>query len=37
MPDKPPANWPFPTWKGQPLPKVRRVRRPAPDAPLAPF
>lgn len=34
----PPRNWPFPTWKGTPLPAPKRQPKPAyPDAPAAPF
>lgn len=37
--DKPPANWPFPTWRGQPLPKPpRQQRKPqCPPGEPAPF
>ena len=38
MTPKPPPNWPFPTWKGQPIPKPRRQpRRAYHQAPEAPF
>lgn len=34
---KPPPNWPFPTYKGQPIPK-KRQRKPAyPPGEPAPF
>lgn len=34
-----PPVWPFPTYKGQPLPKAKPQRKPrrAPDMPEAPF
>jgi len=34
----PPRNWPFPTWKGRPLPPPPRQRKPAyPPGEPAPF
>ena len=32
--DKPPPNWPFPTYRGKP---IKQQRKPAPVAPDAPF
>lgn len=32
-----PANWPFPTWLGKPIPKRRVKRAPRPVLPDAPF
>ena len=37
MAQRTPANWPFPTYKGQPLPKRRQPRAPKPVLPDAPF
>lgn len=36
--DKPPPNWPFPTYKGKPVPKPKRQRKPVyPPGEPAPF
>jgi hypothetical protein len=37
LPAKPPANWPFPTWDGKPLPRRRQPKPQPPALPDAPF